>query len=313
MVSIWYPAGDVGRFPFAPWVSPGLAPHVDEFISGILSIPRGSVDWAATETHGHAEAGAPIDLRLGALPVVLYSPGFRASRVLGTVLVEELASHGYAVVTIDHTFEAFAVEFPGGRVEVGVQPPPQSEPLELVKFLMRLIAARVPDTRFVLGWLAALQTGRHSGVEQPPLVEGLRGALGRFEIGMFGHSNGGFAAGETMVHDERIHAGIDMDGSLGYGIELGEVAERGLDKPFMLMGAQREDGTDHNHLTDPSWVEFWRNQRDFKLDLTLRNSGHFSYSDAQAVLSQVAEPLNIPRERVERLIGTIDPARAIAG
>jgi hypothetical protein len=32
-------------------------------------------------------------------------------------VVEDLASHGYVVVTIDHTYEAELVEFPGGRLE----------------------------------------------------------------------------------------------------------------------------------------------------------------------------------------------------
>jgi hypothetical protein len=34
-----------------------------------------------------------------------------------TIIVQELASHGYVVVTVDHTYDAFS-EFPGGRLTV---------------------------------------------------------------------------------------------------------------------------------------------------------------------------------------------------
>jgi predicted dienelactone hydrolase len=107
MVSLWYPARDAGRYPVAPWLPPGAAAQflLDQ------GIPAGTVLLPAT--HGHD--GAPVDQRGGRLPVVVYSPGNDAFRSISTVLVEELASRGYLVVTIDHTDDAL-VEFPDGRV-----------------------------------------------------------------------------------------------------------------------------------------------------------------------------------------------------
>ncbi|PBO19749.1 lipase, partial [Streptomyces albidoflavus] len=49
--------------------------------------------------------GAPVDGRRGR-PVVLYSPGLQISRTLGTATAIELASRGYVVVAVDHTYEA---------------------------------------------------------------------------------------------------------------------------------------------------------------------------------------------------------------
>lgn len=43
-----------------------------------------------------------------------------------------------------------------------------------------------------------------------------------------------------MLYDDRIDASVNLDGSLIYseeGREFGEVTERGLDRPFMLVGA----------------------------------------------------------------------------
>ncbi|WOP38612.1 hypothetical protein RKE32_34985 [Streptomyces sp. Li-HN-5-13] len=41
---------------------------------------------------------------------------------MGTTLCDDLASRGYVVVTLDHTYDATAVQFPGGRVERTVLP-----------------------------------------------------------------------------------------------------------------------------------------------------------------------------------------------
>jgi hypothetical protein len=63
----------------------------------------GKADWAATRTY--AREGAPLDRRGGPRTVVLYSPGVLDPRSLGTTLCDDLASLGYAVVAIDHTYE----------------------------------------------------------------------------------------------------------------------------------------------------------------------------------------------------------------
>ena len=100
-------------------------------------------------------------------PVVLYSPGPGGNRDSSTVLVEQLASRGYVVVTIDHTHDASQVEFPDGRVEVPAMPPLTPE------VAARSVEVRVADTRFVLDQLASL----NPDAEHRPLPAGLRGAL----------------------------------------------------------------------------------------------------------------------------------------
>src|SRR4051794_25499187 len=111
MVSVWYPARRTAG-PRAPYMRPGAAARFDQGASQLLGIKPGSIDWAGVATH--AASSAPATGRNH--PVVLYSPGFGVERTRGTVLVEELASRGYAVVTMDHTYETADVEFPGGRV-----------------------------------------------------------------------------------------------------------------------------------------------------------------------------------------------------
>ncbi len=47
-------------------------------------------------------------------PLVLYSPGLGVSRELYGARARSLASQGYAVLTIDHPYDAVVVEFPDG-------------------------------------------------------------------------------------------------------------------------------------------------------------------------------------------------------
>ena len=72
-------------------------------------------------------------------------------------MVAELASRGYVVVTVDHTYEVAGVEFPGGRLEV------QTLPAEL---RVAGQAARVADVRFVLDELGRLARGQNPDAEQ---------------------------------------------------------------------------------------------------------------------------------------------------
>ena len=110
MISVWYPAKDAQRYPRQPWISAGAQGAVDTMVAP-AGVPKGAVDWAGAKTFGHV--GAPQ--LAGKWPAVLYSPGLGGQRESGTVLVQDLASHGYVVVTMDHTYET-TVEFPDGRI-----------------------------------------------------------------------------------------------------------------------------------------------------------------------------------------------------
>jgi dienelactone hydrolase len=294
MVSAFYPARDAGASPVAPQMSPAAAKHFDESLGTPVhegwGISPGKVDWGATLTHAHANA--PV--QAGRHPVVLYSPGLGDPRTLGTTLAEDLASRGYVVVTIDHTYDASEVEFPGGRVE------PFKVPVDgdILATLKKLVSVRVTDTRFVLDRLSALPNGLGAVLD-----------LGR--IGMFGQSAGGFTALQTMHDDSRVEAAADLDGTLGFdqddgGPGLSPLAEDGLKRPFLLMGSQASD-----HHTVRSWEALWSNSDGPKLDLHLRGSKHHSYTDMESLVPQLSK-IGLPAEAAYEDIGWTDPARAVA-
>ncbi len=333
MISVWYPARDADRYPIAPYLqrgaADGLATAVGTWGDGPPVIPKGSVDFAAVRTHGRT--GAPVELRGGRRPVVLFSPGHLAPRAFNTTLVEDLASHGSVVVTIDHTYES-DVDFPpsathpGGRVEKRqVKLPATAE--EVVEFDRTTIAARVADTRTVLDQLHVLAGGRNPDAEQRRLPAGLADALDLTRVGMFGHSGGGATTAEAMYYEPRIKAGVVVDSYLSYGMDLPgappaavlpPVATEGLDRPVLLFSSSAFNLTHRGDPADPSIASFWAHQRAWKRDLQLQEAKHISFADYESLLPQIVAsgvaklpPGTTPEEYVQGEIGTLPPGEAV--
>jgi hypothetical protein len=110
MVSLWYPAAAPdGRR--APYMTPAES-ELQLISRGITGVPPDALSTVATNAVGDA---TPAGHRRG-LPLVVLSPGFTNARSALTALAEDLASHGYVVAGIDHTYESYATAFPDGRI-----------------------------------------------------------------------------------------------------------------------------------------------------------------------------------------------------
>jgi dienelactone hydrolase len=272
MISVWYPARDCDH-PRAPYLDPLVARKYTS--DGVLGLPPNEIDWTTPTVTARRNAPA-----YGRHPLVVYTPGSGNSRALGTVLVEDLASRGYVVVTIDHTHET-PVEFPGGRL-VDEAIPDDPPDLEAAKRLY--MDAREADVHFVLDQL------RHE-----PSAD-----LSR--IGLVGHSAGGVIATRVMRADRRVLAIANLDGFFEFGENH---PERGVDRPVLLMGAASHPqqpplfGAVRTHLSDPGWVAFWNASTGWRMDLSVPHGRHYTYTDAQWFVPQLdVDPTG--------LIGTVD-------
>ncbi|MFI0712230.1 alpha/beta hydrolase family protein [Streptomyces inhibens] len=276
MVSLWYPATHTGHYPAAQ------LPVSQQVLPGGVTLPT---------TAGHT--GAPVDRRAGKLPVVLYSPGLHGHRGQSTALVQDLASRGYLVVTIDHTHDSGDVVFPGGRHEVNLMPPGSKS--------RHTIAIRAADTHFVIDQLGKIARGHNPDVEHKPLPHGLTQAASTKHIGMFGASLGGGSVAAAMHADSRIDAGVNLDGQL-----FGSSVDKPLDRPFMLFSSEH-----HNRNSDRSWARFWKHLHGERLDLKLRGSGHNSFVDHQVLFPQAPGAFGLTPPQLAQILGTIDPNRSI--
>ncbi|MFJ5924654.1 alpha/beta hydrolase family protein [Kitasatospora sp. NPDC092948] len=307
MVSVWYPAGPGGER--ARYMVPEAAAHFGGPAgAGLVNygVTPGSTDWAGIGVR--AREGAPVAAG-GRRPVVLYSAGLGDPRTWGTALVADLASRGYLVVTVDHTYEASEVAFPGRPLATSVLPGLLGQPgLDVGALLRKAVDVRVADTRFVLDRLARLG-------EVPGLPAGLADALDLTRIGMAGHSAGGFTALQTMHDDPRIAAGVDLDGQLHFpgpdgrtGVYLSTVAEDGLDRPFLLLGTRDDGSGDYHH--QPGWAALWQHSHGWHADFTMEGSRHGSYTDAEPLLPQLAPQGALDVGRLEADIGGVPADRA---
>jgi hypothetical protein len=204
---VWYAAKDRdGRR--APYFSAA----VQALIEQELGLPAGLFE---IDTHATRDAPARRHVR----GVLLFTGGFGTPVALYTGLIAELASRGYAVVAFDHPHETFVVEQPDGSLI------PSDLPDDAAVFQARLL-----DIGVVLSTLGDLipEARRHAA------------------IGIFGHSNGGAAAGEAMLQHREIGAGGNLDGFIPGGSFLpgGGLLTAGLDRPFGLMLSldQRPEG-----------------------------------------------------------------------
>ncbi|AGZ41371.1 alpha/beta hydrolase family protein [Actinoplanes friuliensis] len=265
MVSVWYPARHVAGFPRARWLSAAVLPALLEsagFAADVAVSPL---------TAGHL--GAPA--APGRFPVVLYSHGAHDHRADTTVIVQELASHGYAVVTVDHTDDAYS-QLSDGQVIV----PSEDRPMGPQDF--------ADDVRSVLDQLGHLT-----------LPAGLGRALDLHRIGMFGWSKGGTATARLMVQDRRIRAGLSLDAPMLPPLPAD------LDRPFLLITAE------NTRAAEPAVAEFWSHLRGWRRNIQADGAIHSSYMDYQVLIPQLAEAANLTDEELRSWIGTLDPVRAV--
>ncbi|MEU2237402.1 alpha/beta hydrolase family protein [Streptomyces vietnamensis] len=282
MATVWYPARDVQRYPVAPWMPAGaLQAFLADVGFGVLAP-------LAPLTAGHV--GAPV-LRPGRrLPVVVYSHGAYSHQGDHTVMVQELASHGYAVVTVAHQYDTYT-EFPDGRVAVPLYD----------RQAPTLPGDFAADLRFVLDCVEQLAVGHNPDADRRDLPAGLLGSLDPRRMGAFGWSKGGTATACATLADERIRAGLSLDGPM----QMNPPLTGDLDRPFMMMSAA------FTRATDPEAAAFWSHLRGWRLNVQARGAVHVSYGDDEALFPQVAKLLGWSGQRLQDVIGTLDPDQAV--
>jgi dienelactone hydrolase len=268
MVSLWYPAVPSDG-PRAQYMTRAES-ELQLASRGITGIPPDTLSTVRT----NAISGARPAGRQHSLPLVVLSPGFTNSRSTLTALAEELASHGYVVAGIDHTYESHATAFPDGRVTTCLaRDAPRRDRMEQVA------AGRAADACFLLDELA----GAHPAWPGAGLIDPSR-------MGMAGHSAGGAAAIAAMLADSRIRAGIDMDGSTA-----APIPDEGLARPFLFLGKQSNyTPGGGGALRDRTlrkgavitWERDWERLTGWKRWLVVAGAVHASFTDLALLADQ---------------------------
>jgi len=112
MVRAWYPAEVAQGSTPMPYLTEAELGPVVEFVGVAAPVPWFFNHLPLVATHSHREAD--IAATEGPFPVLVFSHGYGSSFAQNTPLMEELASHGYVVFSIAHTYDGVTL-FPDGR------------------------------------------------------------------------------------------------------------------------------------------------------------------------------------------------------
>lgn len=312
VVQAWYPAPDSAQARRERYTEQAALGHA---LAHYLDIPRFVFNHLSL-VRTHSRVGVPVASGDAPYPVVLFSHGYGLGfATQNTAQMEDLASHGYVVLSISHTYEALATLYPEGRTVTfdidriqaaygeGLKPLyrrfRQSDDLSRRRALFRKMRSVIAshslplwtrDIRFVLDWVLR---GPHAASPlSASVVDGTR-------VGFFGMSFGGAAAVRACQIDRRCDASLNLDGL--QGPDRGALTvppSNGDTAPTLFMYSAPHDGRNapvYGALSGSVYT------------LTVANSRHYNFSDF-SVVSPLFRLMNvlgsIPGTRMLRLLNT---------
>ena len=302
-VKVWYPTDATTGVP-APYVSEELGTA----ISAGLELPEEAPDLGRflQSIPTNSFLNAPLAESDTDYPVLLFSHGLGAFPELYTAQAEALASEGYIVVSINHSYDSLVSILPDGRAipQAPVFTDEDTTSEELFAIASETVSIRAEDARFVLNELENSDT-------ENAVFAFFADNLDLERVGILGHSLGGATAAETVALDSRFLAGINQDGGL-----FGSNADAMAIQPFMFINADRADAPLEELEIFDLQEQFLNNLIGDGYDATIADTEHESFSDFPLVVTSLADA-GFPVESLLELTGfsgevAIAPERALA-
>lgn len=247
VTEIWYPATDEARrMPknkYSDFIPGGVTPEIDELVKKAYKMSAAEMDkiyW--NESHRNA----PV--RKGRFPLVVFSHGNGGSRNQNTFWCDYLASHGYIIVSADHTgnarwtiIDGKPIVFQGGERNNSAR----DRPL---------------DVRFLLDQMIKWDKGADKR---------FAGRIDTEHAAITGMSFGSFTAHWAADQEPRFKAVIAMSGAPPAHANLAVPSLRMLGTEDRTLNVAGNTSIRDNHAkhTGPSYL------------LELKNGGHYSFTD----------------------------------
>lgn len=259
MVQIWYPAETAEGAETVPW-HPDIK-TAGPALANTLGLPPFLLDHIAL-SHTHSVADARLAETQDQYQVLIFSHGLGGVRMQNTYQMETLASQGYVVASIDHTYGGAITIFPDGRVALLDLDAIDDD---INTFGNTLIHIWVEDGRFVLDQLEQLNADDPDGR--------FTGHLRADKIGYFGHSTGGGTAYLFCLIDERCGAGVALDG----WVEpiSAEIAAQPMAHPFLFLKAEDWSTPDNSAAIEIAD----ENGQNPGSVITIPGTRHYNFSD----------------------------------
>jgi dienelactone hydrolase len=215
------------------------------------------IDTPLPQVSTHSCLDSPI--AEGIFPVVLITHGFTGTFTDYTFLAEDLASRGYVVASVAHTYESTAVQFPDGRLAESVF---GSYLTDFTRndegALAMAVSIRLVDLRFVLDELQRLNTEGNSG---------FNAKLDLAHVALVGHSLGGLTTVRAMQSEPRLRVGILLDAVIPPHLTVP------IHQPMMTLVAGRTRWNEDD-------CRLWNDLGGPRLGINLPTVEHMALSDA---------------------------------
>lgn len=272
MVQLWYPTDEKSKGKKAPYIFDfeKIRPSIEKYWEDMPDVLH------------HATLNVPISKSESKYPVLVFSHGMNSSRFIYTSICEELASQGYVVASIDHTYWGPGVTFPDGKIvsfDDGMIARDKLDFNEIDSMMLEGITVMSADQAYVAQRLKELNLNSKI----------FKNKLDLSKIGSIGHSMGGMAATASCLKYTAFKACISLDG-LNYFLNK---MPNPSSKPFLLL-RNSQWGKKAFPKIKKSYLEAWANPT----VAIINGTKHNSFSDI---------PLIEPPEKKD---GMLEPLRA---
>lgn len=285
MVQVWYPI-DNGKGKKKETYIPATEKGIDRIIS---SVKLGKQFADINKINTQSYKNGLLSSKKTKYPIVLFSHGNGQSRWNYQTITRELASHGYIVVSIEHTHFALGTEFNNGRYIPNDYSPSF---LNLKKDDQDVNQLWVRDIQFVIKQLEKL--------DKTDKTHHFKNRLDVNKIAAIGHSLGGAAAARALQIEPKIKSAMDIDGSLiGLSGKTGK-----MKKPFAFVKTEFHTKTLNGEIpqTPPEYDRkqvlevFNQFSTRYKqavsgpaYDITIAKASHMNFSDNPLLTQYLAD------------------------
>jgi dienelactone hydrolase len=211
LLRFWYPGAEDPEPPRAPGWNARI----------LRRVPLGA--WIGDKLR--PPQPLPIALYPSRFPVLIDVPSGSGSQADNEILLRELVSRGFIVVTLEY---GEPVRRGAATPSSGPRPMDFSSAAafeETLRWADELTRSRARDAVWAADRLAALD----KAAEQADSRSRFAGRLDLQNLGIFGFSLGGAAAAQACWLDDRFHAAVNLD-----GWHFADAAEHGVRQPYLL-------------------------------------------------------------------------------
>jgi len=301
---IWYPANPIGN-ETAVYHSKAIA----EASANFLKLPIFFNSYAPlVKTNSYKNTPPILNKKC---PILLYNHGYSGFTSVYQSVFEELASHGYIVVSIAHENESSlfitetgeviannhenefykkrALELNGSNVnnlqDIILNYDNIEKNSKAYLELIKLSPLHNESTRlWTIDTKSVLEKLKELHIENPIYKD-----FFDFEnIGVFGHSVGGATAGQMAFDCKEIKAGINLD-----GFQFGDLIYHKLKIPFMFVSSNQHG---NSYLRASSFIQ--KSNTDC-YQVSIKGFSHSSFTDLRLFEPNGEEAITLQRELIK--------------